>query len=83
MLLLQHNADVNLINGEGRIPRDMAPKNELGQEINKLLRAAEATEKLKIESRLLTASREGNIDLLNSLVSLSLYVLKKSKLNLN
>lgn len=82
MLLLQHNADVILINGEGRLPRDMAPKNELGQEINKLLRAAEATEKLKIESKLLTASREGNIDLLNSLVSFSFnFFYRKLKFN--
>lgn len=68
MLLLQHNADVNIINGEGRLPRDMTPSNEVGKEINKLLRAAEATETLRQESKLLTASREGDIDLLNKLV---------------
>lgn len=68
MLLLQHNADVNIINGEGRLPRDMTPTSEIGKEINKLLRAAEATETLRQEGKLLTASREGNIDLLNKLV---------------
>lgn len=68
MLLLQHNADVNIINGEGRLPRDMTPASETGKEINKLLRAAEATEALRQEGKLLTASREGNIELLNKLV---------------
>ena len=68
MLLLQHNADVNIINGEGRLPRDMTPTSEVGKDINKLLRAAEATEALRLESKMLTASREGNIELLNSLV---------------
>lgn len=68
MLLLQHNADVNIINGEGRLPRDMTPTSEIGKEINKLLRAAEATETLRQEGKLLTASREGNIDLLHRLV---------------
>lgn len=69
MLLLQHNADVNIINGEGRLPRDMTPTSEIGKEINKLLRAAEATEALRQEGKLLTASREGNIELLNKLVN--------------
>lgn len=68
MMLLQNNADVNIINGEGRLPRDMTPSNEVGKEINKLLRAAEATEALRQESKLLTASREGDIELLNKLV---------------
>lgn len=69
MLLLQFNANVNIINGEGRLPRDMTPSNEVGQEIAKLLRAAEATEQLRKEGKLLTASREGNIELLSTLVS--------------
>lgn len=72
MLLLQYNADVNIINGEGRLPRDMTPTSEIGKEINKLLRAAEATEALRQEGKLLTASREGNIDLLNKLVRILL-----------
>lgn len=69
MLLLQNNADVNIINGEGRLPRDMTPASEVGKEINKLLRAAEATEALRTEGKLLTASREGNLPLLNQLVN--------------
>ncbi|XP_059614503.1 oxysterol-binding protein-related protein 1 isoform X2 [Phlebotomus argentipes] len=68
MLLLQFNANVNIINGEGRLPRDMTPSNEAGQEIAKLLRAAEATEQLRKEGKLLTASREGNIELLSGLL---------------
>lgn len=47
MLLLQHNADVKIINGEGRLARQMTPTNELGEEIKNLLKAAEKTEKLR------------------------------------
>ncbi|XP_037911232.1 oxysterol-binding protein-related protein 1 isoform X2 [Hermetia illucens] len=68
MLLLQHNADVNIINGEGRLPRDVTPANEVGKEISKLLRAAEATEMLRKESKLLTAARDGDINTLNALL---------------
>lgn len=68
MLLLQRNADVCIINGEGRLPRDMAPSNETGREISKLLKAAEQTEILRQENRLLAAARDGDIELLNKLV---------------
>lgn len=68
MLLLQNNADVNVINGEGRLPRDMTPASEVGKEINKLLRAAEATEALRTEGKLLNAAREGDLQLLNQMV---------------
>lgn len=68
MLLLQHNADVCIINGEGRLPRDMTQSSESGREIAKLLRAAEQTETLRKESKLLSAAREGNIVELNNLV---------------
>lgn len=47
MLLLQHNADVNVINGEGRLARHMTPTNDIGDEIKDLLKAAEATESLR------------------------------------
>lgn len=44
MLLLQHNADVSIINGEGRLPREMTQSSsDVGREIAKLLRAAEQT----------------------------------------
>lgn len=68
MLLLQFNADVYLINGEGRLPRDVTQDNENGREINKLLRAAEATEIRRLEGKLLTAARDGDLDLLKRLV---------------
>lgn len=47
MLLLQNNADVKVINGEGRLARHMTPTNEIGDEIKNLLRAAEDTETLR------------------------------------
>lgn len=47
ILLLQRNADVKVINGEGRLARHMTPTNEIGDEIKDLLRAAEATESLR------------------------------------
>lgn len=75
MLLLQQKADVYIINGEGRLPRDMVQANDPGREINKLLRAAEATEVLRLESKLLTAARDGDIDLLNRLVILLAFIL--------
>lgn len=69
MLLLQNNADVNIINGEGRLPRNMTPASEVGKEITKLLRAAEATEALRTEGKLLRAARQGNLEMLNQMVS--------------
>lgn len=68
MLLLQHNADVCIINGEGRLPREMTQTSDSGREIAKLLRAAEETEALQKEAKLLSAAREGNHTELNNLV---------------
>lgn len=68
MLLIQYNADVTVINGEGRLPRDMTPANEVGDEIAKLLRAAETTEILHKEGRLLSCARDGNIEALSRLL---------------
>lgn len=68
MLLLQHNADVCIINGEGKLPRDMTQSSESGREIAKLLKAAEQTETLRKETKMLSAAREGNINELNNLV---------------
>lgn len=68
MLLIQYNADVSVINGEGRLPRDMTPSNEVGDEIAKLLLAAETTEMRRKEGRLLSCAREGNIDALQQLL---------------
>lgn len=79
MLLLQHNADVCIINGDGKLPCDMTQASDSGREIAKLLRAAQQTETLRKESKLLSAARDGNIAELNNLVKYSctyaLYVL--------
>lgn len=68
MLLLQHNADVCIINGDGKLPCDMTQASDSGREISKLLRAAQQTETLRKESKLLSAARDGNIAELNNLV---------------
>jgi hypothetical protein len=65
LLLLQHNADVNIINGEGQTPRDVA---EL-EDVAKLLHAAEQTEARLKEERLLAAAREGDLETLKMLAS--------------
>lgn len=70
MLLLQYKADVCIINGEGKLPRDMTPSSIDGRDIWKLLSAAEQTENLKRESKLVSAARDGDLTLLNNLVSL-------------
>lgn len=72
MLLLQHNAEVCVINGEGRMPRDMTQSSESGREISKLLRGAEQTEILRREGKMLSAAREGDITGLNKLVNSAL-----------
>lgn len=70
MLLLHHDADVCVINGEGRLPRDMTQQtSDNGREIIQLLRAAEQTEIRRREMRMLTAARDGNFAELNALVS--------------
>jgi hypothetical protein len=65
LLLLQHNADVNVINGEGQTPRDVAKL----EDIAKLLHAAEQTEARQKEERLLAAAREGDLETLKMLAS--------------
>lgn len=64
-MLLQHNADVNVINGEGQTPRDVAKL----EDVTKLLHAAEQTEARRKEERLLAAAREGDLDTLKILAS--------------
>jgi hypothetical protein len=65
LLLLQHNADVNVINGEGQTPRDVAKL----EDVIKLLLAAEQTEARQKEECLLAAAREGDLDTLKILAS--------------
>lgn len=74
MLLLQYKADVYIINGDGRLPRDLTKDNESGREIKDLLRAAEATEVRLLEGKLLGAAREGDLDLLKRLVNIYTYL---------
>lgn len=69
MLLLRENADVCIINGEGKLPRDVTPSTDIGREISKLLRAAEQTEILRRENKFISAARDGDLSLLNSMVS--------------
>lgn len=64
-MLLQHNADVNVINGEGQTPRDVAKL----EDVAKLLLAAEQTEARKKEECLLAAAREGDLETLKMLAS--------------
>lgn len=65
LLLLQHNADVNVVNGEGQTPRDVAKL----EDVTKLLHAAEQTEARRKEEHLLAAAREGDLDTLKILAS--------------
>jgi hypothetical protein len=65
LLLLQHSADVNVINGEGQTPRDVAKL----EDVTKLLYAAEQTEARLKEERLLAAAREGDLETLKMLAS--------------
>ncbi|XP_014676915.1 PREDICTED: oxysterol-binding protein-related protein 1-like [Priapulus caudatus] len=64
MMLLHYNADVFQINGEGQTARDVASN----QEVKHILQAAEQAELFAIEGRFLDAAREGNVDVLNSLL---------------
>lgn len=76
MLLLHRNADVCLINGEGRLPRDMTQQtSDAGREIANLLCAAEQTEIRRKELRMLSTARDGNYSQLKSLVSFIYYSL--------
>lgn len=80
MLLLHHGADVCVINGEARLPRDMTQQtSDNGREIIQLLRAAEQTEIRRKEMRMLSAARDGNFSELNALVSFTRIIRMKSE----
>lgn len=64
LLLLERDASVNVINGEGQTPRDVAERPD----ICKLLLAAERTDARRREERLLAAAREGDLDMIDNLV---------------
>uniref|UniRef100_A0A8D8Q1C1 Oxysterol-binding protein-related protein 1 n=1 Tax=Cacopsylla melanoneura TaxID=428564 RepID=A0A8D8Q1C1_9HEMI len=64
-LLISKNANINIVNGEGRTPRDVCKHND---EARKLLAAAEKTEGLQKEQKLLNAARANDLDSINSLL---------------
>lgn len=64
MLLLQYNAKTDIINGEGQTPKDLAKLEDVG----KLLWAAEKTDMRLKEEKLLAAAREGDLEIMNTLV---------------
>ncbi|XP_068736521.1 oxysterol-binding protein-related protein 1-like [Montipora capricornis] len=63
-ILIQYHADVTIINGEGRKPSQVTNSSEVKQ----LIKAAERSLELKLEERLLTAVREGDISELKKLI---------------
>uniref|UniRef100_A0A8D8WUP2 Oxysterol-binding protein-related protein 1 n=1 Tax=Cacopsylla melanoneura TaxID=428564 RepID=A0A8D8WUP2_9HEMI len=69
-LLISKNANINIVNGEGRTPRDVCKHND---EARKLLAAAEKTEGLQKEQKLLNAARANDLDSINSLAKESKY----------
>uniref|UniRef100_T1JHE8 PH domain-containing protein n=1 Tax=Strigamia maritima TaxID=126957 RepID=T1JHE8_STRMM len=64
IMLLKYKADVSTINGEGLTPRQAA----LVKEVRDLIEGAEKTEIKQKEEQFLHATREGNFDLVNSLL---------------
>ncbi|CAB3241146.1 unnamed protein product [Arctia plantaginis] len=63
--LIKHKADVNIMNGEGKTPCDMSKTRD----VQRLLEAAERSERHERERLLLTAAREGRIDDIQELLS--------------
>lgn len=64
-VLLARNANINIVNGEGSTPRDVCKDND---EARKLLWAAEKTETIQREQKLLGAARSNDLESLNSLL---------------
>ncbi|XP_004349793.2 hypothetical protein CAOG_01273 [Capsaspora owczarzaki ATCC 30864] len=63
-LLLKHNADVTIRNGMGMTAQALA-RNE---DVRRLLRAADDAQRLDIETKFLTAARDGNTTLVAHLI---------------
>ncbi|XP_015771854.1 PREDICTED: oxysterol-binding protein-related protein 1-like [Acropora digitifera] len=63
-LLIEHEADVTIINGEGRKPSQVTNSSE----VKHLIKAAERSLELKLEEHLLTAAREGDVSELKKLI---------------
>lgn len=65
ILLLSHKADVNVMNGEGRTACDVAKTRD----VQRLLDAAQRSERNERERRLLTAAKDGRVEDIQELVS--------------
>ena len=74
MLLLERNADVNLVNGEGKKARELC---FVGSDTERLLLAAESNEIRRAELSLLQAAKSNDVDTLNTLVIFFLYFLQE------
>jgi hypothetical protein len=71
ILLLQYKADVNLMNGEGRTAADVCKTRD----VQRLVEAAQRSERHERERTLLTAAKEGRVDDIQELVTM-LFVFK-------
>ncbi|GBP38689.1 Oxysterol-binding protein-related protein 1 [Eumeta japonica] len=67
LLLLKYNADIHIMNGEGRLARDVCKTRD----IHRLLVAAEQSEKRESERRLLTAAKDGSVEEVNEILNSS------------
>ncbi|KAK9504836.1 hypothetical protein O3M35_009016 [Rhynocoris fuscipes] len=65
LLLVERNADVNIRNGEGRTAREVGAE---GGDTKKLLAAAEKTDVRRKEEALLSAARNGQLDLISNML---------------
>ncbi|XP_075976982.1 oxysterol-binding protein-related protein 1-like [Anticarsia gemmatalis] len=65
ILLIRYKADVNIMNGEGKTPCDVSKTRD----VQRLLEAAERSERHERERVLLTAAKEGRIDDIQELLS--------------
>lgn len=65
ILLLKYKADVNIMNGEGKTPGDVSKTRD----VQRLLEAAERSERHERERILLTAAKEGRIDDIQEMLS--------------
>lgn len=64
ILLLNYKADVNIINGEGQNACDVSKTRD----VQRLLEAAQRSERVDKERQLLTAAKDGRVDDVQALV---------------
>ncbi|KAL4703724.1 hypothetical protein ACJJTC_016731 [Scirpophaga incertulas] len=65
ILLLKHKADVHIMNGEGRTACDVCKT----QDVQRLVEAAQKAERHERERKLLTAAKEGCVDVIQEALS--------------